>query len=73
VSSYFAFERQALTVSPAHLVNVLIAPSTADRPLALAKHLLNPLSSHVANVHLFVLILDLVLGRVFPELVSQED
>ncbi|GAA5846931.1 hypothetical protein JCM9279_006956 [Rhodotorula babjevae] len=44
----------------------------ADEPdprLALARHLLRPLSSHVANVHLILLLIDLVVGHVFPELV----
>lgn len=40
-----------------------------ERPLALSRHLLRPISSHVANVHLFVLVLDLVIGKLFPELV----
>ncbi|BGP42127.1 hypothetical protein JCM10449v2_006129 [Rhodotorula kratochvilovae] len=51
----------------------LLDPSLpSDEPdprLALARHLLRPLTSHVANVHLFVLLVDLVVGRVFPELV----
>ncbi|GAA5953854.1 hypothetical protein JCM21900_005492 [Sporobolomyces salmonicolor] len=37
--------------------------------LVLAQHVLRPFSSHVANVHLFVLVVDLVVGKVFPELV----
>ncbi|GAA5942830.1 hypothetical protein JCM3775_001515 [Rhodotorula graminis] len=44
----------------------------ADEPdprLALSRHLVRPLSSHVANVHLFLLFIDLVVGHVFPELV----
>ncbi|SCZ89164.1 BZ3500_MvSof-1268-A1-R1_Chr1-1g01000 [Microbotryum saponariae] len=39
------------------------------RARALARHLMRSLDSHVANVHLFVLVLDLIVGRVFPELV----
>ncbi|GAA5975400.1 hypothetical protein JCM5350_006469 [Sporobolomyces pararoseus] len=39
----------------------------------LAQHLLRPLSSHVANVHLFVLVVDLFVGRLFPELVVGEE
>jgi len=44
-------------------------PDEPDPRLALARHLLRPLSSHTANVHLFLLIIDLVIGHVFPELV----
>lgn len=40
-----------------------------ERPLALSRHLLRPISSHVANVHLSVLVLDLLVGKLFPELV----
>ncbi|GAA5993064.1 hypothetical protein JCM10908_003087 [Rhodotorula pacifica] len=47
-------------------------PITAQPRLALARHLLRPLASHTANVHLFVLVLDLVVGRLAPELVSGE-
>ncbi|KAL8286157.1 hypothetical protein RQP46_004645 [Phenoliferia psychrophenolica] len=65
-------EERVAEVLPPHLVSLLIPPSVPDRPLALSQHLLRPISSHVANVHLFVLVLDLVLGRVFPELVVQD-
>ncbi|KAK4703046.1 hypothetical protein P7C70_g3174, partial [Phenoliferia sp. Uapishka_3] len=65
-------ERKVAEVLPPQLVNALIPPEVPDRPLALSRHLLAPLSSHTANVHLFVLVLDLVLGRIFPELVGQE-
>ncbi|SCV71550.1 BQ2448_3138 [Microbotryum intermedium] len=40
-----------------------------SRARALARHLMRPLDSHLANVHLFVLVLDLLVGRVFPEMV----
>jgi hypothetical protein len=43
-----------------------------DKPIAIARHLLRPFSSHIANVHLFVLIIDLVIGKIFPELVQKE-
>ncbi|GAA6006284.1 PXA domain-containing protein [Rhodotorula paludigena] len=45
-------------------------PSDSLAPrLRLARHLLRPLASHTANVHLFVSLIDLVVGKVFPELV----
>lgn len=47
---------------------LLLPPHIHDRPLALSRHLIRPLSSHVANVHLFILIIDLVVGKLFPEL-----
>ncbi|GAA5897327.1 hypothetical protein JCM5296_000999 [Sporobolomyces johnsonii] len=40
-----------------------------DASRLLAQHVLRPFSSHVANVHFFVLVVDLVVGKVFPELV----
>ncbi|TKA53678.1 hypothetical protein B0A53_03720 [Rhodotorula sp. CCFEE 5036] len=51
------------------------SPSTSDEQRAridLARHLLRPLVSHTANVHLFVLVLDLVVGHVAPEMVTGE-
>ncbi|GAA6031623.1 hypothetical protein JCM8097_006554 [Rhodosporidiobolus ruineniae] len=45
----------------------------ADPRLPLARHLLRPLSSHVANVHLFLLVVDLVVGKVFPELLTPHE
>ncbi|BGP26396.1 phox-associated domain protein [Rhodotorula toruloides] len=45
-----------------------------DPRIHLARHLLRPLVSHTANVHLFLSIVDLVVGKVFPELiVAPED
>ncbi|KWU45967.1 hypothetical protein RHOSPDRAFT_32446 [Rhodotorula sp. JG-1b] len=51
------------------------SPSSSDEQRAridLARHLLRPLASHTANVHLFVLILDLVVGHLAPEMVTGE-
>ncbi|GAA6046889.1 hypothetical protein JCM3770_003413 [Rhodotorula araucariae] len=50
-----------------------LAADEPDARLALARHLLRPLASHTANVHLVVLVVDLVVGRVFPELVVGPD
>ncbi|KAM0755901.1 hypothetical protein T439DRAFT_295899 [Meredithblackwellia eburnea MCA 4105] len=66
-------EKRVAEVLPSRLGQALYSPRVPDRSLALARHILDPLSSHVANVHLFILILDLVLGKVFPELVIQDD
>ncbi|TNY22947.1 PXA domain-containing protein [Rhodotorula diobovata] len=64
---------EALARSLPDAFPILVLTSLAtDEPnprLALARHVLRPLSSHVANVHLFVLLIDLVVGRLFPELV----
>lgn len=53
------------------MVKALVPATIPDteRQIALSQHLLRPFSSHVANVHLFVLALDLITGKVFPELV----
>ncbi|GAA5912696.1 PXA domain-containing protein [Sporobolomyces salmoneus] len=47
------------------------APSETEKDpsLLLARRLIRPFSSHVANVHLFVLVLDLLIGKLFPELI----
>lgn len=52
-----------------------IPPSTpGETPSRLtAQHILRPFSSHVANVHLFVLVLDLVAGTLFPELIVKPE
>ncbi|GAA5823038.1 hypothetical protein JCM11251_007462 [Rhodosporidiobolus azoricus] len=44
-----------------------------DPHLTLSRYLLRPLSSHVANVHLLVLIVDLMVSKVFPELLAQAE
>ncbi|ORY75935.1 PXA domain-domain-containing protein [Leucosporidium creatinivorum] len=54
---------------PDKAATLLLPPHLPDRPLVLARHLLRPLSSHVANVHLFILLIDLIVGKFFPELV----
>ncbi|GJN92597.1 hypothetical protein Rhopal_005632-T1 [Rhodotorula paludigena] len=43
-------------------------PDSLAPRLRLAQHLLRPLASHTANVHFFVSLIDLVVGKVFPEL-----
>ncbi|GAA5965074.1 hypothetical protein JCM3765_004848 [Sporobolomyces pararoseus] len=50
-------------------------PPTPDETpsFLLAQHLLRPFSSHVGNVHLFVLVVDLLVGRLFPELIVPEE
>ncbi|GAA6061098.1 hypothetical protein JCM10212_006299 [Sporobolomyces blumeae] len=47
--------------------------SKADPRFELSNHLLRPFSSHTANVHLFVTVIDLVVGKVFPELIEPHD
>ncbi|GAA5859470.1 hypothetical protein JCM8547_006839 [Rhodosporidiobolus lusitaniae] len=48
--------------------------SSSDDPrLPLARHLLRPISSHVASVHLFLLVVDLVVSKVFPELLTPSE
>ncbi|GAA5926136.1 Nvj3p [Sporobolomyces koalae] len=49
------------------------ATRTDSAQLRFAAHLLRPFSSHVANVHLFVHVLDLLVGRLFPELVDNPE
>ena len=59
---------------PGPLVRALVREGAGDRALALARHLLRALGSHVANVHLLVLVVDLVVGKLFPEMVvGRED
>ncbi|BGO93573.1 hypothetical protein NBRC10512_000693 [Rhodotorula toruloides] len=51
-----------------------LPPEPPDPRIHLARHLLRPLACHTANVHLFLSIVDLVVGKVFPELiVAPED
>lgn len=53
---------------------MLLPGTKADaRPSAAAEHLLRPFQSHVVNVHLVVVLLDLVVGHLFPELVARRD
>jgi len=54
---------------PSGVVRVLVPAGVDDRPVALARHLLRGLDSQVANVHLLVLLVDLVVGKLFPEMV----
>ncbi|BGP18470.1 hypothetical protein JCM10213_001215 [Rhodosporidiobolus nylandii] len=62
---------------PASLPGILFvdlrSTDSTDPRLSLAQHLLRPLSSHIANVHLFLLIVDLVVGKVFPELLTKAE
>ncbi|GAA6012218.1 hypothetical protein JCM10207_002765 [Rhodosporidiobolus poonsookiae] len=64
---------RALPVSAASLLDLDVPPSAGDPRLPLACHLLRPFASHVANVHLLVLIVDLVVGKLFPELLTSPD
>ena len=48
----------------ASIVDWLMPAEVKDRPLAMSRHLLRPISSQVANVHLFMLIVDVVVGKV---------
>ncbi|KAI5476115.1 hypothetical protein MNV49_000385 [Pseudohyphozyma bogoriensis] len=58
---------------PSLLARVTLPPSIPNRQLALSQHILKPLSSHVANVHLFLLLVDLFVGKLFPELLVGVD
>jgi hypothetical protein len=48
---------------------VIFGPTIASRRRTV-KALLDPLNSPACNAHLFILILDLILSTVFPELVQ---
>lgn len=56
---------------PGSVAQVLVREGVdgEDRSLALAGYLLRGFGSHVANVHLFVLLVDLLVGKLFPEMV----
>ncbi|KAK4057098.1 hypothetical protein OIO90_001998 [Microbotryomycetes sp. JL221] len=59
---------------PGWLVKVLaMTGTTEDAQHELAQHLLRPLSSHTANVHLMMLVIDLVVQKLFPELTELVD
>lgn len=59
---------------PGRLIRTLVPDGEEEEQrLALAKHLTRTLGSHVANVHLFVLLVDLVIGKLFPEMVVGAD
>ena len=62
------FSSLELTSVTARAPSLFYPSHVIDADLALARHLLRPLSSHVANVHLLVLVVDLVVGKLFPEL-----
>ncbi|BGP34025.1 hypothetical protein JCM10296v2_005840 [Rhodotorula toruloides] len=65
---------RALPPSLPSLLFPRLPPEPPDPRIHLAYHLLRPLASHTANVHLFLSIVDLVVGKVFPELiVAPED
>lgn len=55
------------------LAKITLPPSIPDRSIALSQHLLRPISSHIANVHLFIVLIDLVVGKVFPELLVRPE
>jgi hypothetical protein len=48
---------------------VIFGPTVASRRRTV-KAILDPLNSPACNAHLFILILDLILATVFPELVQ---
>lgn len=59
---------------PGVVVRAVVREGAAgERAGALARELLRGLGSHVANVHLFVLVVDLVVGKLFPEMVVGMD
>lgn len=43
-----------------------------DSRLAVAEELLQPFSSHYANLHLFLFIFDTLLAEICPELVIRD-
>ena len=54
---------------PALAAKVILGPTVASRRRTV-KAILDPLNSPACNTHLLILILDLILATIFPELVQ---